>query len=529
LIWHNGLYIKLKNIGINGKLFEWIKDFLTNRTLQVRVSTQISDRFVLENGTAQGAIISPILFVIMINDLPDTLSSVESSLYADDTAIFCTSKNVRVINSIINKNLQCIAEWCDRWGFKISKNKTVAVLFSKFRQSAMIDVHIGNTKIKLVDSVKFLGVIFDKHLTWKEHIIYLKNRCQKRLNLLRSVSGQTWGAKAETLLIMYKTLIRLVIEYGDVAYDSASASTLKIIDSVRSQGCQALRICAGTSRRTNIAAIQIEMYEPPPQMRRLQHQIEYMSKIKAGGGLESTLHLDHWSNYYGKSTENNSSAFMKTKPFFENLSEFNFECRKLAQTPPWLIKPLNIDVSLTNFVSKKESPSVLLSLANDNITMVNSDIHIYTDASKTQNDIVGVGIHISDVTSNKTKDFSYRLNNSMSIFSAELTAIKIAVEIAVKTLSTENKIAIFSDSLSGLTSLRSPALKNSPNLVKEMYHLISTNRLNISLMWVPSHIGVVGNEDVDRLAAMSTAHPTIDIAMMQDLNELKPKIKSHID
>jgi exonuclease III len=63
LIWHNGLYIKLKNIGINGKLFEWIKDFLTNRTLQVRVGTQISDRFVLENGTAQGAIISPILFV----------------------------------------------------------------------------------------------------------------------------------------------------------------------------------------------------------------------------------------------------------------------------------------------------------------------------------------------------------------------------------------------------------------------------------------------------------------------------------
>jgi hypothetical protein len=117
----------------------------------------------------------------------------------------------------------------------------------------------------------------------------------------------------------------------------------------------------------------------------------------------------------------------------------------------------------------------------------------------------------------------------MSIFSAELTAIKIAVEIAVKTLSTENKITIFSDSLSGLTSLRSPALKNSPNLVKEIYHLISTNKLKISLMWVPSHIGVVGNEHADRLAAMGTAHPTIDIEMMQDLKELKPKIKSHID
>jgi ribonuclease HI len=134
-----------------------------------------------------------------------------------------------------------------------------------------------------------------------------------------------------------------------------------------------------------------------------------------------------------------------------------------------------------------------------------SDIHIYTDVSKTQNDTVGVGIHIRDVASNKTKDFSYRINNSMSIFSAELIAIKIAVEIAVKTQSTENKITLFLDSFSGLTSLRSPALENSPNLVKEIYHLISTNKVKIALVWVPSHIGVVGNEHADRLATMGTA------------------------
>ena len=69
-------------------MFKFISDFLTDRTIQVRVGDALSDIFRLENGTTQGSIISPLLFLIMINDLPDVLVNVDSSLFADDSAVF---------------------------------------------------------------------------------------------------------------------------------------------------------------------------------------------------------------------------------------------------------------------------------------------------------------------------------------------------------------------------------------------------------------------------------------------------------
>ena len=83
-----GLMIKLKNYSINGHMFDWIRDFLTDRIIQVRVGIELSRTHVIENGTPQGAMISPILFICMVNDIPDGLQEVDTSLFADDSAIY---------------------------------------------------------------------------------------------------------------------------------------------------------------------------------------------------------------------------------------------------------------------------------------------------------------------------------------------------------------------------------------------------------------------------------------------------------
>jgi hypothetical protein len=80
--------IKLKKLGINARMCDWIDAFLNERTFQVRVGTTLSQIHKVENGTAQRANFSPLVFITMIDDLTDSLEKVQSSLFADDSMIF---------------------------------------------------------------------------------------------------------------------------------------------------------------------------------------------------------------------------------------------------------------------------------------------------------------------------------------------------------------------------------------------------------------------------------------------------------
>ena len=75
LVWKSGLLSKVKKIGINGNMFSFINEFTSDRTFQVKVGIELSRKMTLENGTPQGSVISPILFLIMINDMEKTITN----------------------------------------------------------------------------------------------------------------------------------------------------------------------------------------------------------------------------------------------------------------------------------------------------------------------------------------------------------------------------------------------------------------------------------------------------------------------
>ena len=111
-------------------MFDWIRDFLDERTIQVRVRSELSSTRILENGIAQGAMISPLLFICMINDLPDILTNTETSLLANDSAILKSGKNLAFLQKTVQKCLDAVHAWCIEWGFTVSLEKTVVVVFS---------------------------------------------------------------------------------------------------------------------------------------------------------------------------------------------------------------------------------------------------------------------------------------------------------------------------------------------------------------------------------------------------------------
>ena len=87
--------------------------------------------------------------------------------------------------------------------------------------------------IERVKVFKFLGVHFDERHTWKNHIDSIVDKCEKVVNVMRSLSGSTWGAGQDTQLMIYRAMVRSRLDYGCLSYGTAAKTNLKRLDVVQ--------------------------------------------------------------------------------------------------------------------------------------------------------------------------------------------------------------------------------------------------------------------------------------------------------
>ena len=262
MLWKEGLMHKIEEIGIRGKLANWIRDFLTDRSFRVEINGCLSQKYGLENGTPQGSVISPILFLLMINDFPSTVTSTETSLFADDSAIWRSGRNMENIQKQLQLDIDKIKKWCDTWGFKLNKEKTVSIVFSKnyLHRKEKLHMKIDGRDITTVTSAKFLGMIFDQQLNWNKHIENIVENCKKKINLIRSLTGHQWGAGKQSIMKIYRTLIRPKMEYGMELFHTAIKSAWRNLEIIQST---CLRLACGAMCSTAVDAVQQECGEPP--------------------------------------------------------------------------------------------------------------------------------------------------------------------------------------------------------------------------------------------------------------------------
>ena len=517
MVWRDGLLFKLTSLGIDGQMFNWIKSFLTGRSFQVKVANELSDTVVQENGVPQGSVISPILFIIMINDAT-TFSdpSIKYACYADDVVLWKCGRNFSHVNKCVQTALDQFAYWCSQWGFKISVNKSVGLPFS--RSKVEVQLTFNNHLLSIVNNYKFLGVIFDAKLTWNQHIDYVYHKCLKRINILKCVSGTSWGASKSLLVILYKSLIRSVLDYGSVVYDYASTSYLKKLNSIQNR---CLRICCGALKITGSQLLEVECGIPPLYLQRKSLQLKYTTRTLVSQ-LPVDLFSKGWQYFYGSYASHNSPFINKIEDFFCQVSFQDIGKHKALPIPLWDFPDLIIDTSLSRVGKKQDHPQVLLSLAYAKIGRYSDHIHVYTDGSK-MDEISSAAFYVKQLNYHK----SYQLP-SCSIYKAELFAILQSL-IWIEHSGYQHYL-ICSDSLSSLFSLQSRSSASSPSLLMEVLiyirKLVAMN-IEICFLWIPSHIGILGNEFVDQLAkdAITTA-PTFHLQM--DLRDIYRKINLFI-
>lgn len=523
MIWRPGLLVKLKRLGINGKLLNYVKSFLSDRTFQVKIGNILSNKLKLENGIAQGSIIAPLLFLVMINDFPDS-SSVENMLFADDSAVFKSGRNLKFLVKQIQIHMSKVQTWCDEWGFKLSPTKTVAVFFTlkQVPDNIRNELKIGNTVIKCEKDVKFLGVIFDSQLTFRKHIQYMESKCKRRLQLMQVISSQKWGADIKSLLTIYKTLIRPIIDYGSIAYDSAAKSTLKIVEKIQNK---ALRICTGCMKNTQINLLQNECGIMPLKLRRLEQQIKFAVKIRGTVDHPALKAADdNWANYYGN--PNRQLFYSKVIKFFES-TNVDLDQHRLSDIAPWHFKNINVDLGLSLIIRKDDPPEIIKSVALDYFQKYDNTFKIYTDGSKSDSGLVSSAFYIKDTQ----EKFSFRISDNLTIYTAELTAILETlnwVKANVIKFNSNEEIVIFSDSKSSLESINKLRSSLRPNLLNSILELLTNLTPKITLVWIPAHVNLTGNEIVDKLAKAALLHNIIDINIKFETRELYRAVERYV-
>lgn len=137
---------------------------------------------------------------------------------------------------------------------------------------------MNNSAIASTDRLTFLGLTFDKALTWLPYLKELTIKCKKSLNLLRILSNTKWGADRFIMLTLYRSYTRSLLDYGCIVYTSASPSTLKLLDPIH---YTRLRIATGAFRSSQTESLCAYASEPPLEYRWRIICSQFISKCKS--------------------------------------------------------------------------------------------------------------------------------------------------------------------------------------------------------------------------------------------------------
>jgi hypothetical protein len=153
----------------------------------------------------------------------------------------------------------------------------------------------------VVPSAKFLGLVLDSRLSWEPHLRQLRASCERSLNVLRVLSGASWGGDRTVMLRLYRSLVRSELDYGSFIYGSATQGTLRILDPVHLAG---IRLATEEFRTSPVVSLYAESGEPSLSVRRKLLLCSYASKLAANihHPSYSAFFRPAFHNHYERST-----------------------------------------------------------------------------------------------------------------------------------------------------------------------------------------------------------------------------------
>ncbi len=213
---HGILLQKLYHYGFRGISNEWFKNYLNNRKQFVVYNSAKSPTENVKCGVPQGSILGPLLFILYMNDICYTSHLLNMILFADDTTVFYSNKNISALCDTMNTELQEVSNWFKANKLSLNAKKTNLMFLGTRKQTSNIkddkhSIYLDGCKLDRVHDAKFLGILIDENLTWKKQVDNICKTCSRNVGVLNKVKS---FLPSTTMKQLYSTLILPYLNYG---------------------------------------------------------------------------------------------------------------------------------------------------------------------------------------------------------------------------------------------------------------------------------------------------------------------------
>ena len=210
----------LTNIGAEHPIKAWIVSMLNSRVIHSNIGCDKSLRYA-SRGTPQGGVISPLLWLLVVNEILLDLvkSRIKVVAYADDVVILVSGLFLNEISDRVKLGLTKISKWAKTSGLGVNPAKTELVLFSKSPKTPLFSLpKINDVVLTLSRQAKYLGVIFDPQLSWKLNVEDRIWKGQAAFFTCRKLFSAKWGLSPKLIFWILKAVVLPILTYGAVVW-----------------------------------------------------------------------------------------------------------------------------------------------------------------------------------------------------------------------------------------------------------------------------------------------------------------------
>lgn len=245
------LLTKLERYGFRGTFLALLKSYLQFRRQQVTITNFTSALKPIKAGVPQGSILGPLLFNLYINDVVNIDRDTKFIIYADDTSLFLTDRNIPNLITKANHLLNKLDEWSTANSLTINTTKTKAVLFRPRQQLTRYEFNLklGSTVIEVVPVVKSLGVLFEEHMSWTNQVEAVLNKLAKLVGILCRLR---FFLPQSIKQLLYKSLFLSKLSYCYLVWGTTTKTNITKLHKIQKK---AVRIIANVPYDTHTEPI----------------------------------------------------------------------------------------------------------------------------------------------------------------------------------------------------------------------------------------------------------------------------------